>query len=115
VISSESVAHNIDQIIMSLQFQDVTRQEIEAALAPLKQIGSVAEDMSVKLNSLSSGDGSSYGAKVRPITPKPTVAKPAEPAKPTQQPAATPAPNTEQAKGENADQPSAAAGDVLFF
>lgn len=115
VISSESVAHNIDQIIMSLQFQDVTRQEIEAALAPLKQIGSVAEDMSVKLNSLGTGDGSSYGAKVRPLTPKPTVAKPAEAAKPAQQPAASPAPSSEQAKGENPDQPSAAAGDVLFF
>jgi hypothetical protein len=114
VISSESVAHNIDQIIMSLQFQDVTRQEIEAALAPLKQIGSVAEDMSIKLNSLSAGDASSYGAKVRPITPKPTVAKPAEAAKPAPQPA--PAPSAEPAKGENADQqPGAAAGDVLFF
>lgn len=45
VISSESVAHNIDQIIMGLQFQDITRKEIEAAGVPLKHIGMLAEDM----------------------------------------------------------------------
>lgn len=45
VVSSESVAHNIDQIILSLQFQDVTRQEIEGALTPLKNIGSIADDL----------------------------------------------------------------------
>lgn len=50
VVSSESVAHNIDQIIMSLQFQDVTRQEIEAAMSPLRQIGSIAEDIVVRVD-----------------------------------------------------------------
>ena len=45
VVSSESVAHNIDQIILSLQFQDVTRQEIEGALTPLKNIGTIADNL----------------------------------------------------------------------
>ena len=45
VVSSESVAHNIDQIVLSLQFQDITRQQIEAAIAPLRQIGSMADEM----------------------------------------------------------------------
>ena len=50
VVSSESVAHNIDQIILSLQFQDVTRQEIEQAVSPLKQIGAFADDMVTRLD-----------------------------------------------------------------
>jgi methyl-accepting chemotaxis protein len=45
VVSSESVAHNIDQIVMSLQFQDITRQEIQGAVNPLKQIGGLAQEM----------------------------------------------------------------------
>lgn len=53
VVSSESVAQNIDQIILSLQFQDITRQEIEAAVVPIKQISGLAEEMVAKLTSLS--------------------------------------------------------------
>jgi methyl-accepting chemotaxis protein len=49
VVSSESVAQNIDQIILSLQFQDITRQEIEAAVVPIKQISNLAEEMVAKL------------------------------------------------------------------
>jgi methyl-accepting chemotaxis protein len=45
VVSSEAVAQNIDQIILSLQFQDITKQEIEAAVVPIKQIGRLAEEM----------------------------------------------------------------------
>jgi methyl-accepting chemotaxis protein len=45
VVSSQSVAHNIDQIILSLQFQDITRQEIEAAVVPIRQISNLAEEM----------------------------------------------------------------------
>lgn len=45
VVSSESVAQNIDQIILSLQFQDITRQQIEAAVVPLRQISTLAEEM----------------------------------------------------------------------
>lgn len=53
VISSQSVAHNIDQIILSLQFQDITRQEIEAAVVPIRQISNLAEEMVTKLSMLS--------------------------------------------------------------
>ena len=52
-VSSESVAQNIDQIILSLQFQDITRQEIEAAVVPIKQISSLAEEMVAKLATVS--------------------------------------------------------------
>jgi methyl-accepting chemotaxis protein len=45
VQSSESVANHIDEIIMSLQFQDITRQQIQTALNPLKQVGGLAEEM----------------------------------------------------------------------
>lgn len=38
VASSESVAKNIDQIILSLQFQDITKQQIDQALRPLEKI-----------------------------------------------------------------------------
>lgn len=67
VLSSEGVAHNIDQIIMSLQFQDVTRQAIEGAFAPLRQIGTFADDVVAKLDALGPGKGVSFGAKVRPF------------------------------------------------
>ncbi len=53
VVSSESVAQNIDQIILSLQFQDITRQEIEAAIVPIRQISSLADEMVTKLSLLS--------------------------------------------------------------
>ncbi len=49
VVSSKSVAHNIDHIILSLQFQDITKQEIEAAVIPIKQISSLAEEMISRL------------------------------------------------------------------
>lgn len=38
VASSESVAKNIDQIVLSLQFQDITKQQIDHALKPLNRI-----------------------------------------------------------------------------
>ena len=49
VASSESVAHNIDQIILSLQFQDITRKEIEAAVSPIQMIGNLADEMVTKM------------------------------------------------------------------
>ncbi|MCX6125205.1 MAG: methyl-accepting chemotaxis protein [Proteobacteria bacterium] len=45
VVSSESVAGNIDQIVLSLQFQDITRAEIMGAVNPLTQIGGLAHEM----------------------------------------------------------------------
>ncbi|MBX9703138.1 MAG: hypothetical protein K2X39_03195, partial [Silvanigrellaceae bacterium] len=38
VASSESVTQNIDQIILTLQFQDITKQQIDQALRPLEKI-----------------------------------------------------------------------------
>ena len=71
VVSSESVAHNIDQIILSLQFQDITRQEIEAAVVPIRQIADLAGDMVTKLGSLSDREG---GASTRSSSPSPSTA-----------------------------------------
>ena len=50
VVSSKAVAHNIDHIILSLQFQDITKQEIEAAVIPIRQISSLAEEMVSRLS-----------------------------------------------------------------
>lgn len=55
VVSSESVAHNIDQIILSLQFQDITKQEIEAAVLPLSQIRDLAGQMVSRLHTAPAG------------------------------------------------------------
>ncbi len=52
VVSSKSVATNIDHIILSLQFQDITRQEIEAAVIPIRQISHLAEEMVSKLHGI---------------------------------------------------------------
>ncbi|MEZ4741518.1 MAG: methyl-accepting chemotaxis protein [Bdellovibrionota bacterium] len=49
VVSSELVAQNIDEIILSLQFQDITKQEIEAAVLPLTQIRDLAGEMISKI------------------------------------------------------------------
>lgn len=56
VVSSEDVANQIDQIILSLQFQDITRQEIEGALQPLRQIRTLADEMVSKLSYVKSGE-----------------------------------------------------------
>jgi cell division septation protein DedD len=129
VISSESVAHNIDQIIMSLQFQDVTRQEIEAALSPLKQIGSFADDVVVRLDAAGlnggGGRGGSFGggeggSKLPPPAAKPkakpeAAAAPAAEAKPA---AAAPAPAKPAAKPatvtkiQDAKKPAAPAAEA---
>ena len=55
VQSSESVASNIDQIILSLQFQDITKQEIEAAIAPLTQISDLSEETVARFSNSVSG------------------------------------------------------------
>ena len=79
VISSESVANNIDQIVMSLQFQDVARQEIEGSLLPLKQIGAIAEDMLAQASATSIISKIASGSGVRPVSPSsPPMNKPLE-------------------------------------
>lgn len=45
VMSSESVAKNIDQFVSSLQFQDTTKQQIEQALSPLERIRLNVEEL----------------------------------------------------------------------
>jgi methyl-accepting chemotaxis protein len=74
VVSSESVAHNIDQIILSLQFQDVTRQEIEGALTPLKNIGTIADNLIHKSDGLPEVPNASIQSpSLSPAIQKPTV------------------------------------------
>lgn len=66
VLSSEAVANNIDDIILSLQFQDITRQEIEAAVSPLARIGDLTFDMlrrSTNPNAASSNEKPSPNVK----------------------------------------------------
>lgn len=114
VVSSEGVAHNIDQIILSLQFQDVTRQEIEAALVPLKQIGTIAQDMAVKLTAMGSSENRSFGAKVRPLQPKATTAKTADGANKAG-PHSPNAAASDDAGSEGGRGQGVTAGEVLFF
>ncbi|SMF69630.1 methyl-accepting chemotaxis protein [Pseudobacteriovorax antillogorgiicola] len=117
VVSSESVAQNIDQIILSLQFQDITRQEIEAAIVPIKRISSLAEEMVSKLNLMgedrqvfkqAAGAEFVRSEPATPAAPSPAAAQPA--------PAETTAPK-EPAKPavESASKKSATGGEVLEF
>ena len=78
VVSSQSVAHNIDQIILSLQFQDITRQEMEAAVIPIKQISNLAEEMVSKMSVLHSESSRNQGVKVavgQDFSPAPSAPK----------------------------------------
>ncbi len=120
VISSESVAHNIDQIILSLQFQDITKQEIEAAVLPLTQIGNLADEMVTKLKSMASGkhgpsqQASSLAQEFKPNEPSSEMTGSDSPA-PEQQQAKVVAEVAEEAPVEDDSQENAAQGDVLFF
>ena len=131
VVSSESVAQNIDQIILSLQFQDITRQEIEAAIVPINQISSLADEMVSKLSFVSASAnvemkqaaGAEFSAPA-PAAPAPAPAAPA----PAAAAPATPAPAEDDGfiSPSSSAQPSAPApsepkpeplssGDVLEF
>ena len=140
VKSSESVAHNIDQIILSLQFQDITKQEIDAAGIPLTQIGSLAGEMLNKVGSsgeavpqpaipeasasdrvetastvASSKPANEPSAEAAPVTP-PSDAEAAPPGSANTQSDAAPA-ETSGSTGEEEGPASEAAApkDVLFF
>jgi methyl-accepting chemotaxis protein len=55
--SSESVAKSIDEIILGLQFQDITKQQIDSAMRPLEHVRSTVEDLVTKIvNSGRTGD-----------------------------------------------------------
>lgn len=122
VVSSQSVAQNIDQIILSLQFQDITKQEIEAAVVPIKQIGDLAEQMVSKLSYLSRDNSMAHvGGGFDGSTARKTTAVPAPaPSAPKPAPKAvefddTQAPKPPESDASDGDKDSANSGDVLFF
>jgi hypothetical protein len=122
------VAHSIDQIIMSLQFQDVTRQEIDGAMSPLRQIGALAEDMIVRIDQTqvakrAVGGGFSGGGGGGPAPAQPVRAAPAPEPKPSpvalvvENKASPPPVVKEKAPAPAAEEPASdvSAGDILFF
>lgn len=123
VVSSESVAVNIDQIVLSLQFQDITRAEIQGAVSPLKQIGVMANDMVTRAVLKTSSDSARRTATTA-RAPEPTTAAPI-PVQPQQQVAPLPPPTPIQAPaplvaetsapGAEPETKAASGGDVLFF
>lgn len=64
VASSESVAKHIDQIILSLQFQDITKQQIDHALSPLERIKLNTEELLHKTTGVTPTLTSGRGNKV---------------------------------------------------
>ena len=129
VLSSESVAHNIDQIILSLQFQDITRQEIEAASVPLTQIENLTNEMVSKLNNVVSNvpQPKENLAHIAPVInagetlSQPTQTKPVEPVKesapaPSEPQTAPPKPpQSEPIPSDEDPVEKAGPKDVLFF
>lgn len=124
VVSSESVAHNIDQIILSLQFQDITRQEIETALTPIRQISNLSEEMIARLSQLHPGQTPRTADYKRPtLTAVPTPPRNAAPTSKAATPGDVlefaPVDGKDNAKNgqndENNENESANRGDVLFF
>ncbi|MDD9950845.1 MAG: methyl-accepting chemotaxis protein [Zetaproteobacteria bacterium] len=119
VTSSESVAQNIDQIILSLQFQDITKQEIEAASVPLTQIGQLANEMIERIGSYGNSPSDTQTTP-KTTTPAESLEPPA-PAAPTKtEPAASaPAPaaptHTAEGQEEEDEDSKAAPKDVLLF
>lgn len=102
VASSESVAKNIDQIILSLQFQDITKQQIDQALRPLDRIKSCTMGLIEKLGR----DHAAALAASSSVSQGP-VRTPSSPAMPT---AVAPAAASPTSSGGNV-----ARGDIAFF
>lgn len=50
VLSSESVAHNIDQIASNLHYQDAARKDIDAALMLVKNVATFTEDILTRVD-----------------------------------------------------------------
>ncbi len=131
VVSSKSVATNIDHIILSLQFQDITRQEIEAAAIPIRQISSLAEEMVARMPRTEGYGKIAVGQSFAPMDTAPrTELKAVEPVK-AQAPAPvakaseilifdTPDEKALKDKDQKADEAAAEEkgaerGDVLLF
>lgn len=130
VVSSESVASNIDQIVLSLQFQDITRAEILGAVNPLKQIGGMAHEMvsraGLKVNADNLKKMTTTMAQTKPaaetsaapVFAAPVTAAVASAPAPVAAPAsnaASPVVASTQAADAEAETKSASHGDVLFF
>ncbi len=132
VVSSESVASNIDQIIMSLQFQDITKQEIDTAMMPLKQIGSLAEEMLLRVKNVSEGDkkqeeqrplsravgdfSSTLGSRSEAPKPKLAVSpKPAEAPKAKTSPSLQPGKAVAKEAASSTPEEGASGGDIILF
>jgi methyl-accepting chemotaxis protein len=64
VQSSEQVARNIDQIVLSLQFQDITKQQIEQAMKPLTKIQLNTQDLQTKISTLFLNSERNQGVKI---------------------------------------------------
>jgi methyl-accepting chemotaxis protein len=143
VASSESVAKNIDQIILSLQFQDITKQQIDQALQPLDKIKINIEELlnkALQNDALalkaahqqgggSDGGGSDSGrggSTPPPVTTPPANTPPpappsgaapkaSAPAKPAAPAPAKPAPAPVSSSSSSVEDESLVKGDVVFF
>jgi methyl-accepting chemotaxis protein len=126
VVSSEGVAHNIDAIVTSLQFQDAARKDIDTAIMLVKNVSNFTEDIITRvdvtqtkdsLNQLSemnskyspsSGEGKKPSAKAAPGEAKPAPKTNVAPIK--SKPVVA-----EDVVAESTDEAGADAGDVVMF
>lgn len=139
VISSESVAHNIDEIITNLQFQDAARKDIDAALLLVKNVATFTEDIITRVDVTQTKEAlrnlESLVAQKVSVTAaaKPAAAAPQEtileegkaptPAKPASTVKAAPAANVTLMKKPapapvaeaEAEEENVGAGDVVMF
>jgi len=111
VASSESVAKNIDQIILSLQFQDITKQQIDQALRPLERIKASTLGLIDTVSRVPSSAqvianaGAPFASSSAPRTDAPA---------PTSSPARQ-APAAAAPVASTSSQTVAASGDIAFF
>lgn len=104
VASSESVAKSIDEIILSLQFQDITKQQIDAAMRPLDHVRSTVEGMVTKIVRAERGGDSA--------APSPTL-NTVRVAAPAVKPAPVSAASAAAAQAPAASEPAADADSFL--
>jgi methyl-accepting chemotaxis protein len=115
VTSSESVAKSIDQIVLSLQFQDITKQQIEHAMQPLERIKTNVEELlnrngrkELVLQQLnSSGWTAPAGGSVTSLTAAQSAIRPGD------NPASTRV--SGQRTSQNNEEQDLSKGEVVFF
>ncbi|MES2614859.1 MAG: methyl-accepting chemotaxis protein [Bdellovibrionota bacterium] len=118
VASSESVAKNIDQIILSLQFQDITKQQIDQALRPLEKIKINIEELlnkTLQNDSLALKTAHSQNQPVLDTTQQTPATPPAQDTPPTTTPVANIQKITTTTQQETSNDPPLTKGDVVFF